>query len=337
MDKLIRIHFRIFTFVVILFPLVGCVAYQGFAVTARAGDTVTFAIGSLDNVKKSDVQLAYYSDSNPGVPIDITDGIRSIVRLYPDKTSLSYWEQTAGDDGLETIKAMLDFSSHGPWQTVAVVDLPTTLPAGTGYVKFTMGANVNYPALLAKVDTVDVGLTILAHDDGTAMIGDNHEFGYRKYAFNQLTSVGDLNKLEPLQQVVIRRLPSQSSNPEPVSAANYELTFTVLDQSGTDVTSSLTADDFSVVLDDSPLYIRSQVSLIWKKSNSVFNVSVISAAEPINPDRIRFSVVLSNIEDTAINGWTIADSSASLQTFKYYDAQGGEMTGPTPNIKIMFN
>lgn len=337
MNKLIRVFFTFFTLVVFFSSLVGCVAYQGFAVTARAGDTVTFAIGSLDNVKKADVQLAYYSNSNPGVPIDITDGIRSIVRLYPDKTSLSYWEQISGDNGLETIKTLVDFSSHGPWQTVAVVDLPTTLPAGAGYVKFTMGINVNYPSALAKVDDISVGLTILSNDDGTAMLGSNHDFGFRKYAFNTLTSVGDLNKLESLQQVVLRRLPSQTSNPDPVSAANYELIFTVLDQSGADVTSNLTADDFAVVLDDSPQYIRNQVSLIWKKSNSVFNVSVISAAKPISPDFIRFSVVLSNVEDSALNGWEIAANSASLQSFKYYNDQGNEMAGPTPNVKIMFN
>lgn len=337
MKNYTELMLRLVSMVVVLVVVTGCVAYNGFSVTARAGDTVTFALGTLDNVKKADVQLAYYSDSNPGVPIDITSSVRSILRLYPDKTSTSYWEQTAGANGLETIKALIDFSSHGPWQTVAVVDLPMTLPAGTGHVKFTMGAGVNYPAALAKVDDVNVGLTILAHDNGSAMIGAAHDFGFRKYAFNQDTSVGDINKLEPLQQVVVRRLAEQNSSPAPVSAASYDLTFTVLDQSGTDVTSSLTKGDFDVVLDDSPLYIRSQLHLIWKKTNTGFNISIISPAEPINPDRIRFSVVLSNIDGAAMNGWSISTNSASLQTLTYYDNQGAVMSGPTPDIKVMYN
>lgn len=337
MRNLIPLFFKSMFLIAAISSMFGCVAYQGFTVTARAGDTVTFAIGSLDNVTKSNVQLAYFSDSNPGVAIDITSGLRSIVRLYPDKTSASYWEKTAGVDGLETIKTLVESSWHGPWQTVAVVDLPTTLPAGSGYVKFIMGAGVVYPLALATVDNVDVALTILAHDDGTAMIGASHDFGFKKYAFNDDSAIGDLNKLEPLQQVVVKLPANQNPSATRISAANYELTFNVLDSSGVDVTSSLSSADFAVVLDDLPLYISHQVSLIWKRSNSVFNISIISPAGPINPDLIRFSVVLANIEDKALNGWSIADSSASLQAVKYYDVNGNEMAGPSPFTRIIYN
>lgn len=336
MNKLMQLGFKVFTLLVILSTVVGCVAPQSFTATARAGDTVTFAIGTLDNVKKSDVQLEYYSDSNPGVAIDITAGIRSIIRLYPDKTSLSYWELVAGPEGIDTIDAVVNFSSHGPWQSVAVVDLPETLPAGTGHVKFIMGGSVNYPPLMVKIDDVEVALTILAHDDGSAMLGSSHDFDFRRSAFNSNTTTGDLNKLEPLKQVVLKSLPS-SLTPPLVSAASYKLTFSVSDQSGNDVTNTLTANDFAVVLDDSPAFIRGQTSLIWNKIDSVFNVSVLSPASPINPRFVRFSVVLSNIEDTASNGWTIDDQSASLQSVVYYAADGSEMTGPPPQVKVLFN
>ena len=134
----------------------------------------------------------------------------------------------------------------------------------------------------------------------------------------------------------MRSLPTSSPS-APISAANYKLTFSVLDESANDITANLTADDFAIVLDDSPRYVRGQVSLIWKKSNSAFDISVTSPAQPISPQLVRFSILLSNVEDTAANGWTIAGGSVSLQSYNYYDAQGAEMSGPAPNVRIMYN
>jgi len=79
--------------------------------------------------------ITYYPD--PGsLPsedsVDVTVGIRSVFNIYPDKKSKTYWDTIAGS-GLETMEYVETVSGHSAWQTVVAVDLPSTLPTGTGH------------------------------------------------------------------------------------------------------------------------------------------------------------------------------------------------------------
>lgn len=336
MDNLLRSFGVCIALCSIVLSVTSCVSIRAFPVSAQAGDTVTFAIGSLDNVKKSNTTLRYYSDSDPDNPIDLTPNIRSIIRLYPDKTSASYWEKPGGVNGIDIIDTAINVSSHGPWQSVAIVDLPTTLPAGPGRIRFNLGDDVVYPASITKVDNVNIALNILAHDDGSAMVGEEHDFEFRKFDFSAATSVGDLNRLEAMKQVVVKFDPG-SHVPSPISAAEYVLNFSVLDQFGNDITASLTSDDFAVVLDDMPDNIAGQVGLNWNKTNSTFSVYLTSPAKQIGAHYVRFSILISNLQEAQLNGWSIADDSAVLQTVKYYDFDGTEIVGPTPLVAVLYN
>ena len=111
---------------------------QTFPGVVRAGDTVTFAIGSLDGLNRSNITVEYYPDSDPANPVDLTRFVRSVMKVYPDKTSQAYWDVTSGY-GLETLTSQTSLSGHGPWQSVVVVDLPLTLPSGTGIFRITPG------------------------------------------------------------------------------------------------------------------------------------------------------------------------------------------------------
>ena len=50
--------------------LSGCVAYNSLPVAARAGDTITVAIGSADGATTSNTTATYFPDTGGSVPPD---------------------------------------------------------------------------------------------------------------------------------------------------------------------------------------------------------------------------------------------------------------------------
>jgi len=309
-----------------IFLLVSCVAVQPFPYIVRAGDTITLAIGSLDGVNRNNITIEYYPDSDPLNPVNITPGLRSVLRVYPDKTSQAYWDK--GEFvGVDTIEYQTTLSAHGPWQTVAVIDLPGTLPAGTGHIEVSLSSEVVYPLTLKKADDINIPIEILGNN------GSAHVFEYHKGFFNNDTTIGDLTKLEQLRQVVIRVLPNLTANYTPVYAAEYVLTVPIWDQQSNDVSNQVINSDIAIVFDDQPNYIRNQTNLFWSRSGETFTVIVISAGGDQDPSNLRFSILISNPEISTVNNWEISDN-VSLVSVNYYDAVGELVTGPVPQAII---
>jgi len=311
--------------------LSACVAIQPFPNAVRAGDTITLAIGSVDGANRNNVTLTYYADSDPATPIDLTPNLRSVVKIYPDKTSRSFWDTTSGL-GLETINYMELIASHSAWQTVLVVDLPASIPPGTGHMEVALGAGVEYPLTLAKVDNVNISMEIL-ENGGLALQGGSHDFEYRKTSNTTATSIGDLTKLEPLKQVVVRNLPNPVASYPAIAAAEFDLYVPVVDQSLTDVSDQVSNNDIAIVLDDQVSFVQNQANLNWSRNGSNVKVIITSLTGNLMPTRIRFSVVLSNLALETSNGWTLGANPA-INSENYYDINGNPLTGPIPEIIV---
>ncbi len=316
-------------FILLAIFLASCVAVQPFPYAVRAGDTITLAIGSLDNVNKDDMSITYYPDpdSQPSDnPVDVTSGIRSVFNIFPDKKSKSYWDTTSGL-GLETISSVENFSGHSAWQTVVAVDLPPTLPIGTGHFIVSPGASVIYPSFLTRAESVDINAQIL--EPG----GEAHAFEYRKFNFNNNTNIGILAELGQLRQVVLRHIPANNDSPIPIAAAEYNLQVPIIDVSMNDVSDLVPNSDITVILDDQVNYLKNQSSLNWGRSGASIKVVTTSLSGNQNANLLRFVIILSNYADAEANGWSLADN-ASLVTVKYYNVDGDEISGPIPEVVV---
>ena len=322
-------NYYFYLFIIFFAFLAGCVAVQPFPYAVRAGDTITLAIGSLDGVSRDNMSIMYYPD--PGSvpsedPVDVTAGIRSVFNIYPDKKSKTYWDTTSGS-GLTTMSYLEQVSAHGAWQSVVAVDLPSTLPTGTGHFVVTLGADVIYPPFVTRVGDVNIDAQIL--EPG----GDAHTFAYRKYSFNTETSIGNLADLEQLRQVIIRKYPDSSVSTFPIAAAEYDLLIPVIDASLNDVSNLVSDSDIVVILDDQVSYDRNQTSLNWSRSGASIKVVITSLSGNQNASSIRFSILLANYVDAETNGWTLADN-ASLVSVKYFDLNGNEISGPNRQVIV---
>jgi len=317
---------RIIFVLFLVVSLSNCVATQSFPGAARAGDTITISVGSVDGLNKNNITVEFVPDSDPFNPVDITSNIRTTLRLYPDKTSKAYLDESAGF-GLETMTFLSQLSLHGPWQSIVVLDLPTTLPVSTGIIRVQFDSAVVSPLTTASANDVDIAMEILPS------LGENHTFEYRKLAANNGTELGDLTMLEPNKQVLVRYPADGISAAEFVAAAEYNLTVSVVDETSTDVTNLLNDGDFAVVLDEQPSYIRNQLSLLWSRQGNQFTVLVLSSRGTQDVNQIRFSILFTDLLLEQNNGWVLSDN-ATLDSIKYFDIDGQQVTRPFPEVVI---
>jgi len=160
--------------------LQGCVSVQSFPNVARSSDTITLAVGSPDNMTKSNTTAEYVSDSDPSTHINLP--IRSIIKIRPDNTSfLANFHFAAS--------FIAPNSSHSPWLSVIAIDLPSNLPVGPGVVNITTGGTYG---IGADVNSVPIAMEIV---EGT---GSASTFTYDA-GFGSQTP-GDLSLLEPLHR-----------------------------------------------------------------------------------------------------------------------------------------
>lgn len=320
-------HYVVALFVVLL---ASCVATQPFPYAVRAGDTITLAIGSYDGVNKSNLSITYYPDSGSlpsETPVDVTSNIRSVFNIYPDKKSRTYWDTTSGNS-LQTMAYVESISGHSSWQSVVAVDLPSTLPTGTGHFVVSLGAGIVTPPFLASVEDVNIQAKIL--EPG----GTTHDFEFRKLNFNTETSIGNLVDLQQLRQVIVRNYPGSSVFTSiSIAAAEYEILVPIIDQFSNDVSTTVPDSDIVVVLDDQINYDRNQTSLNWSRSGDSIKVITTSPSGKQNAKSIRFSILLANYVDAEANGWSLSDT-ASLVSVKYFDLDGIELVGPTPQVVV---
>ena len=294
-----------------LFALTGCTAINSLPTAARAGDTVTFAVGSPDDMTTTNTAAVYYPDSGGSVPLTI----KSIVRLYPDPASPSvanpgnsYWQITTT-------------SGHQPWVSIAIIDLPTSgLPVGTGNVQFTTTAT--YPTIADSVNNVPIALEILP---GT---GSPHPLEYN-IGHGAITA-GLLSNIEPSHNVTVHPVFDPNASWPTYGAVEITLQFAA---------DGSPPSSFQLLPEDVSPYTGSQRMVMQKVSGDALVVSYISPTGQLAYYEPRFEVIplparaLSN----AAPG-TMPSAPPTVESVRYFDINGAQVAGPAPaNYTVEMN
>ena len=295
--------------------LQGCVAVQTFPLAARSGDTITLAVGSPDGMTKNNTTVTFTSDSDTLNPVDVTANIRAISKVYPDKMSAAWF----GDHGNNIWGDLIpDASSHGSWLKIIILDLPASLPIGSGYFNVTVTPDVTYPYLSSHVNDVQISMEILP---GT---GVSSSFSYVPYSFNQNILTNPLSTLEPNKHVLIKPRVQNTSNEFPTyGAVEIKVTAPIVDSVG-GVTNNLPV---LLVFDDQPNNLTSQKQASWVRVGDEFTINIISPVGSLQFYEARFAIVLS-----ADNSLYSFAGTPVVDSIKYFDISGVEVTGPVPSI-----
>jgi len=291
--------------IISLLILQGCVAVQTFPTVARSGDTITLAVGSPDGMTKGNTTAQFISE-DPAFPTPVDLTIRAIVKLRPDNTSnLATYDSSV-------ISNIAHYSSHSPWLSVVVIDLPASLPLGTGKIHIQTAGQVfvgddinNYPVNIDIIDGVG-SANPFKHYNGAGFSAD-----------------GNLAALEPMPQIVVRPPtidPNWYAAPT-YGAAEIKINLPVQKAGG----GVVGANPMMVIQDDMFIANNStQTHMTWSKSGDVITVNFISPTASMNFYQSRFSVVL-NPENEIVPGATPA-----LVSVTYYDANGNIVTLDSP-------
>jgi hypothetical protein len=294
----------------------GCTAYKVFPYEAKAGDTITLAVGSPDGMTRANTTATFISASDPGNPVDVTANIRAIFKLYADKASSVY--QTTMLRTEEIVRT----SGHVPWVTIVVIDLPTGLP--TGPARIELSTSATYPTIGSHINDLTTNTQSLVADGHIAPpialnilpgTGAPMEFPYELGVGSFFT--GDLTSLEPQANAQVRP-PFQTGNPSgwPTYGA-VEIKMAL--QTDVPLTDSL----YRIVVDEMSFYTKSQRSLVTGINGNELTVMFISPQGKLQYYEPRFAVVL----DQSVN-FSAVPFPATISSIQYYDNNGNPVSGP---------
>jgi len=288
---------------VVLLVLQGCVAVQTFPTIARANDTVTLALGSQDGMTKENTQVFFLSDSPDSQQVPVTN-IRSIFKLYADKTSDIY------NHNSQIMQNLFNYQNHEQWLTIMVLDLPPSLPVGTGVLSITTTAAQTQG--LADVNAILVKLEIV---EG---IGNSNSFNY--YLTTGIVSGGGgLEQLEPGNQLIVK--PPESDTGGWPSYAVIEIKILPQLYNPYNIT-NITENNFNIIPQDVSYRTKSKKSVISSYRNNELIVSFLSSNGRLKYFEPRFSVVAIS----PIIG--IDNVQQNITSIRYFDINGNIVPGP---------
>lgn len=286
--------------------LSGCVTVQPFPQSARAGDTITLAVGSPDDLKQANTTVTFVPDSAPGTSINLTPNVTSIFKVYPDKTSSAWLVQAATIDSS---------AGHGSWLSVIALNLPSTMPVGPGKV-YVSATGSRYPNGAHSIDGVAINLEILP---GT---GNANPLQYLPYSWSTEPLGGDLSLLKAGPQVLVRmyRAPGVGFGTSTYYGA-MEIRVHVQMQ---DASAMPLADDdnIAVVFDDQQQHLRSRALSTWSRSGDDFLITFVSPPGSLQPYEARFSILPRPGTGVQLVGTPV------LTSVKYFDIDGNPVSGP---------
>ena len=296
----------------------GCTAVKTFPNAARPGETVSLAVGSPDNLTVSNIDnVQFVSDAAPGSPVDITANVRSVFRLYADKSSSVY------TDGVGTgTSQIVRTSAHEPWVSVMVIDMPeelspgTPLPTGPGHIAITTKPGVTYPTIGNHINDKTIAMEILPESlpgDGTASPLE-YEFG------TCCTLPGNLALLEAAPRALVKSdITDTTGITTGYGAIELKLDFT-------GVTSAPINDsNVRVIADDMTTFSESNRHVITGVNNEVLTVIMMSLSEQLKPYEMRIQAVLTS-------GNTFTGPPPSIAGITFYDLNGNTVADSTNYI-----
>lgn len=310
MKKLIDV--RVYIILLALLVIQGCVAVQSFPTIARAGDTITLSVGSADGMTKSNTILTFTPtvDGEPvGTPIDISSGIRSIIKLNPDETSALSLFQAGNVQVLEWD------ALHGAWLSVIVLDLPdeSVLPVGEGIIDVDTTASYSQ---FSSVAGVSIGVEILPG------IGESNSFSYDSFG-NAAT--GQLSMFEPLPQVVVRPVAAFDSLTSSFAAAEIKLDVPIRWISNN---TPISDAKIRIVSDKSTRSRAKQTQMFWSREGDEITVNFISPEGTMRLREARFSIVLRALSpESSLLEFIPPLEGIVVNSFKMFNVDGVETVG----------
>jgi hypothetical protein len=284
---------------IIILVLQGCVAVQTFPTVARAGDTITLAVGSPDGMTKANT-TAQFTSPNLANPVNLP--IRSIIKLRPDNTSFV--------GAFDEFTSNIPFSSaHSAWLSMLVIDLPAGLPVGAATINVTT-SGIYYPGQGASVNTIPIGIEVLP---GT---GSPNKFMYNPNGYG--LAEGDLTDLESLPQVVVRP-PLNSVWEVEFAAAEIKVSApSRIKSTGLPIPLNyvkVIADDMSI--ENS----AHQMQMFWTRSGDDYTVNFVNQGHALT-FQTRFSIVLYPYADYEFTPGMVPTVTSVI----YYDASGNVLS-----------
>lgn len=277
----------------------GCTAIKPLPIAARAGDSITIALGSQEGMTKTNTTATFTPDST-GVPVALTPS--AIFNLYPDKRSGAY----------DASGSLIFGVSHEPWLTAMAVNLPGNLPVGLGTIK--INTSVPQPSFPNKpVPMMNYRLEILP---GT---GTPHDLTYATSGV--LNIKGNLATLErKVGQAYIVPPAIGACTTSPNLAAielRLQLPFTLNAGEG-----ERDIDAFKVIAEDiSAYYAGKTPDVAWSAQGNGLTVLFISPDGTLNCYEPRFSLLPKGYSFSAT-------ASPVLLSARYFDVNGAEVAGP---------
>lgn len=277
----------------------GCTAIKPLPIAARAGDSITIALGSQEGMTKNNTTATFTPDST-GVPVALTPS--AIFNLYPDKRSGAY----------DASGGLIFGVSHEPWLTAMAVDLPSNLPVGFGTIK--VNTSVPQPSFPNKpVPLMNYRLEILP---GT---GTPHDLTYATSGV--LTIKGNLATLERKAGQAYIVPPVIGSCATSPNLAAIELTlqlpFTLNAEEG-----ERDIDAFKVIAEDmSAYYAGKSPDVAWSAQGNELTVLFMSPDATLNCYEPRFSLLPKAYNFSAA-------APPVLLSARYFDVNGAEVAGP---------
>lgn len=295
--------------------ITGCTAVKTFPYAARPGETVALAVGSPDNLTSSTINnVQFESDAAPGSPVDITANVRSVFRLYADKTSRVYTDG-AGTGTSQIVRT----SAHEPWVTIVAIDMPeelsagVPLPTGPGHITITTAPGVTYPTIGNHINDKTIAMEILPENlpgDGTASTLD-YEFG------TCCTLAGNLALLESAPRALVKSdITDATGITSGYGAIELKLDFTGI------TSTPINDSNIRVVADDMTTFSQSNRQIITGVNNEVLTVIMLSMPEQLKSYEMRFEAVLTS-------GNTFVGAPPTIAGVAFYDINGNVVTDTT--------
>jgi hypothetical protein len=338
----------------------GCTSLQTFPVAARAGDTVSLAVGSYDNMTKDNITVEFLPDGVlPGNGTALTP--RAVFRLYADQTSIAYQNPTYLLGGVS------GKSGHAPWLNVLVIDLPsslntTTTPingqiyvnrlGGTGTPPVYPGHGTDLqdfwddPAISSSAENnIKIALTVLPTGLASTGTGASDLFRYELgggYDGGGLLTPGSavngsLGTLSPVEHCVVA--PPFDGDPSSVysnatyGAVEIVLTLAVETNTGTPVALDpvTNAGTIRVVADDMDSYTLSHRAVSYGlTATNQLKVMMVSPQGKLKYFEPRISVLLNPLANLT---WT---SVPTISSVTYYDKNGVPVVPPSVPSNIEY-
>lgn len=290
---------RLFSLGIILLGLIlsGCATTNPLPIAARAGDTITLAVGSPEGMTSEPSNTTVEFTPN-GTTETFDLPIKSVVKVFPDKES-----PTMVNNSSSQMPVLAHYTSHEPWLTLIVLDLPTNLPVGAGIIK--VNTIADYGAAFLSINGKDIHFTVL---DGT---GSYHPLEYHTYT----PIIGNLADVEKSHRIKF----ALSLDGQGFAAVEYRLQFAPGEL----------PSEFDLIPGDMQFMTESMRNVSWTVSGEELLVVFTSLTGNLARRDLQFSIIPEPAAPMSAGmPSNMPNDPPTLTSVQYFNTEGEVMQGP---------